>query len=173
MRTFWCCALVLASSLCVLATQGEAAEPRGKLRVGVYDNRAIAVAWAPSRFNPVAEKMKEMEQAKAAGDEAKQKELKAWGQSHQRKLHRQGFGRMPVDDLLAPVKDRLPEVARKTSVDAIVWQCDYAGENVEMVDVTSELVELFDPSPKTRKIAAEIVTKPPVDLDEIEKHHDH
>jgi hypothetical protein len=32
--------------------------PKGKkIRIGTYDSRAIAIAYAPSRFNPVREKM--------------------------------------------------------------------------------------------------------------------
>jgi hypothetical protein len=151
---------------------GWTAEPARRVRIGTYDNRAIAVAYAPSKYNPVAEKMKEYEKAKADGDEAKQKELKAWGEKHQRQLHRQGFGRAPVDDLLLAVKEKLPEAARRANVDAIVWQCDYAAE-VDVVDVTDELVQLFEPSPRVLKIVAELKNKPPLDPDLIEKHHDH
>jgi hypothetical protein len=31
-------------------------------------------------------------------------------------------------------------------VDAIVFECDFAGEGVEVVDVTDEVVKLFDPT---------------------------
>ena len=58
-------ALVCGSAAAVRA---RSSEPR--IRVGTYDNRAIAVAYAPSRFNPVAEKMKEHATAKQAGDSA-------------------------------------------------------------------------------------------------------
>ena len=92
-------------------SMGRPQQATPKLRVGTYDNRAIAVAYAPSRFNPGGEKMREYRQAAAEGDEARMAELSAWGEAHQRALHRQGFGRVPVDDLLAHVADRLPEVA--------------------------------------------------------------
>ena len=164
--------VVLACSAGARAFAAEPTAPDKKLRIGTYDNRAIAVAFAPSKYNPVAEKMKEMEKAKAAGDEAKQQELKVWGEAQQRKLHRQGFGRAPVDDLLAAVKDKLPEAAHRAGVAAIVWQCDYAGDNVEIVDVTDELVRLFEPSERVLKIVKDLKGKPPLDLDVIEKHRD-
>jgi hypothetical protein len=91
-------------------------ESKPRLRVGVYDNRAIAVAYAPSKYNLVQDKMKQYEEAKKAGDSARAKELQDWGAKHERQLHRQGFGRVPVDDLLAHVKDRLPEIARKATL---------------------------------------------------------
>lgn len=50
----------------------------------------------------------EMQGAKAAGDQARMKELEERGQALQRKLHRQGFGSVPVDDILAHGKDRIP-----------------------------------------------------------------
>lgn len=147
------------------------ADPVNKIRLGVYDNRAIAVAYAPSKFNPVREKMQQLEQARDAGDTQRATQLEQWGQQHQRQLHRQGFCRVPVDDLLAHVQDRLPEVARSTRVSAITWQCDYSAPEVEVVDITDALVMLFEPSEKTLETVEQIKKHKPVDLDEIEKHH--
>jgi hypothetical protein len=165
------------ANACVLSlwcsTIASAAEPASNLRVGIYDNRAIAVAYAASKHNPVAGKMKEHKEAKAAGDTERVKELEAWGKKHQRQLHRQGFGRVPVDDLLTCVKEKLPEVAEDGGVDVIVWQCDYSGPNVEVVDITKELVQLFDPSEKTLKTVAELKKHDPIDLDTVEEHHEH
>jgi hypothetical protein len=145
-----------------------------KIRIGTYDNRAIAIAWGGSKYNPVGQKLEEKKKAEADGDTKKVEELKEWGKAHQRQLHRQGFGKVPVDDLLAAVKDRLPEVAKKTGVVAIVWQSDFVGENVEVVDVTQELVKLFDPSERVlRWTAPEALKKTaPLDLDFIEKNQD-
>ena len=128
-----------------VASVGNQDAPK-KVRVGTYDNRAIAVAYAPSKYNPVAEKMKERKQAEQAGDKERIAELDAWGEKHQREVHRMGFGRVPVDRLLAHVADRIPDVAREAGVDVIAWQCDYAAPGIEVVDVTDELVSLFDPS---------------------------
>ena len=58
-----------------------------KVRVGIYDNRAIAIAYAASSFDPVSGKMKEYEAAKQAGDKKRVKELESWGKAHQRLLH--------------------------------------------------------------------------------------
>jgi len=71
------------------------------------------------------------------------------------------------------MKDRFPEVARKTGVDVIAWQCDYAGPDVGVVDITKDLVLLFEPSEKTLKTVEELMKHAPLDLDYIEQHHDH
>ena len=167
-----CRMLLVGSILAAAASSAWAEDARPKVRLGVYDNRAIAVAYAASTFNPVKQKMADYEQAKSAGDDARIRELKEWGEKHQRQLHRQGFGRVPVDDLLAHVKDKLPELARNANIDAIVWQCDQAGPHVEVVDITSELVQLFEPSEKTLRTVAELKKHAPADLDVIEQHHD-
>lgn len=143
---------------------------QAKFRIGTYDSRAIAVAYAASRFNPVRGKMKEMEAAKAAGDQVKVKQLEQWGQALQRQLHRQGFSRVPVDDLLAHVKDRIPEVAARAGVQAVMMQCDWAAAGVEVVDVTEALVALYEPSARTLSIVQDMKGKPPLPLDELEKH---
>lgn len=142
-----------------------------KVRIGVYDSRAIAIAFAPSKYNPVKENMKKYQRAKADGDKNKVKKLEEWGKKHQRQLHRQGFSIVPVNDLLEHVKEEMEGVAKKANVDAIVRKCDFVGNNVEVVDVTDELVKLFDPSEKTWKFVRSIKDKPGVDLDEVEKHN--
>ena len=91
-------------------------------------------------------KIEEFKEATAAGDSAKINELEAWGPRFQRQLHFQGFGRAPVDDLLLLVKDKIPDVAKRTGVDLIGWYPDYTGAEVEVVDITDELVSLFNPT---------------------------
>jgi hypothetical protein len=142
-----------------------------KIRIGTYDSRAIAIAYAPSKFNPVKANMEKYNVAKIAGDKKKMKELEAWGEKHQRQLHRQGFSNLPVHDLLSHVKDQLPTVAKEAGVIAIVAKCDFTSETVEVVDVTERLVELFDPSEKTLKYVREIKNVKPIDIDELDDTH--
>jgi hypothetical protein len=150
-----------------LLLAGAAADERvaaDKTRVGAYDTRSIAVAFANSRFNPVREKMADYEKAKAAGDDAKVKELQAWGEQYQRLLHFQGFGRVPVSDLLEPVKDKVAKLAEEKQLAIIVMSCDYVSEQVEVVDITEDLVKLYDPTEKTLKMALEIRKVKPASL---------
>lgn len=174
MRALPILAATLAATLfCLLGSGQSAQKAPARTRIGTYDNRAIAVAYAGSRFNPVAQKMQELRAAEAAKDQERVRELQAFGEKHQRALHRQGFGRAPVDDLLEHVRDRLPELAREHRLDAIAWQIDYSGAEVERVDVTEALVALYEPSAQTLATIAELKKHAPADLDEIERGHDH
>jgi hypothetical protein len=148
------------------AQQPGAADPpaAGKTRIGTYDNRSIAVAYAASKFNPVGEKLKERDAAKQAGDAAKIAELEAWGKSHQRMLHFQGFGRVPVKDLLEHVKDGLAQVAKDHQLTAIVMDCDYTAADTEVVDVTDDLVDLFQPTDRVRDMARKVRDAEPVSI---------
>jgi hypothetical protein len=148
--------------------QNDAPSPAaGKLRVGTYDSRAIAVAYAASAFNPVAEKMKEHAAAKAAGDAAKVAELEAWGETHQRMLHFQGFGRVPVKDLLEHVRAGVTQIAADERLAIVTMDCDFAGADVEVVDVTEQLVELFKPTERTREMARKVRAAQPVSLTDL------
>jgi hypothetical protein len=135
---------LLAIVAAVVIVPAIAADETG-LRVGTYDNRAIAIAYANSDLLPVAAKKAEQAAARAAGDTAKVRELEAWGERHQQELHLKGFCHAPVDDLLALVADGIPTVAANAGVDVIARACDFVGEGVEVVDVTMELVMLFNP----------------------------
>ena len=159
--------LVIVAAAIVVPASG--AEP-ANLRVGVYDNRAVTVAYAHSEFNPVDEKMKKHKQAEAQGDTGRMKELEAWGERHQHELHLKGFCHAPVDDLLAYVEDRLPEVARRTGVDVIARACDYVAEDVDVVDVTMELVALFDPGEEALRTIEQMEGVEAVPLADIERH---
>lgn len=151
----------------IAVSAGEEEPEKTKIRIGTYDSRAIAIAYAASQFNPVAEKMVAYEKAKAEGDQAKVKELEAWGQQHQRQLHFQGFGRVPVGDLLEPVKEQVARIARDQQLAAVAMNCDFAGQQVELVDITEDLVKLYNPTEKTWKHVREIRKFKPVSLIEL------
>jgi hypothetical protein len=151
------------------ASSGTAASPANKVRIGTYDNRSVAVAYAASKHNPVKEKWAAYEKAKTVKDQAKIKELEAWGEEHQKLLHFQGFGRVPVSDLLEPVKDQVREMAQKKGLAAITMSCDFVGIDVEVVDVTEDLVKLYEPSERTLKMARDIRKAKQVGLVELSK----
>ncbi len=153
-----------------LAPQAPAGKPdAAKLRVGVYDSRGILMAWFHSEYNDLAlaDLMKEYEQAKQAGDEERVKELGAMGPRIQRRLHFQGFGRAPVTELLTHVEDQLPALAKELGVDVIAFECNYSGDNVEVVDITLDLIMLYDPSPETIKMIKEVMKQDPIALEEL------
>jgi hypothetical protein len=175
--TRWLIVLTAALAATCLLSGARADSPAAqKMRIGIYDTRSIAVAYARSSL--MADRLKQMKQdrdaAKAAGDEKKVKEIEARGAALQRQLHRQGFSNMPVDDLMSSVKDVLPQVAKDANVSAIAPRVNFSDDgSVEVVDVTDKLVAVFKPDEKTTQIIAELKNHPPVDLDELEKTHTH
>ena len=142
-------------------------EKTAVLRVGIYDNRGILMAWFASKYNDVAGQQSEYAQAKLAGDDERMKKVVKF----QQRLHFMGFGRAPVSELLKPIEDQLPALAKALGVDVIAFECNYFGDNVEIVDITLDLAKLYDPLPETMKGVREIMAQDPVALEEL-THND-
>jgi hypothetical protein len=159
-------------ALWVLTSATVSAQPHtNKLRVGVYDSRAVAVAYANS--SEFRESMKaiqaDYQKAKAARDEKRMKEIDSQMKLQQRRLHEQGFSTGSVAGIIAKIKGAFPGVAKKAGVQAIVskWELNYQSPEVEVVDVTDELAALFHVSDKGREWAQGVRSKPPVPIEEI------
>jgi hypothetical protein len=170
-----CLALTLIIGACFIYSMVRAENPAAKAekekhRVGTFDSRAIAIAYASSNeFNQSIKKlMEEHKQAKADGNEQKAKELEAQGNAHQQKLHMQGFSTASVSEYLVHIKDRLPVVAKEAGVDVIVskWDLVYQSPDAEFVDVTELMVKQFNPNEKILKTISELKKHPPISLEE-------
>jgi len=83
--------------------------------------------------------------------------------------HLQVFGNAPIHDILREMGSAIEEEARKVGADLVVRDVDVAfrGEGVEVVDITSSLVERFEPTEKTRSMIADLKTHPPIPLEEM------
>ena len=159
-------------ALCLLTGATMPAQAQtNKLRIGVYDSRAVAVAYANStEFRDSLKAVQaDYQEAKAAKDETRTKAIKGRMKLQQRRLHEQGFSTGSVAGIMAKVKDALPGVAQKARVQAIAskWELNFQSPGVEAVDVTDELVALFHVSDKGRQWAKSVSAKPPLPLEEI------
>lgn len=162
---------LFAIALLALPLSAQAQETAKKIRVGVYDNRAIALAYFGSDYNEFIKKRSEFQEVQKSGDSARIEELNEWVGKFQRQIHFQGFCRAPVDDLLLLVKDKMAGLASRTGVDIIGWYPDYTGAEVEIVDITDELVALFNPSESKLKEIKGLKGVEPIALSDVE--HDH
>ena len=130
--------LVLAA-LGALTVCGQSAGP--VVRIGTYDSRAIAVAYARSSMpgKLQAQLIAEREKAKAAGDEKRVRELEAQGKAQQARLHEQGFSTASVANLMERIRPEIPAVARAAGVTLVVskWEVMYRDPAVQYVDVTN------------------------------------
>jgi hypothetical protein len=149
------------------------------VRVGVYDSRALAVAWVHSDLHEQELRAlhEEHAQAKASGDRERVQDLEARGQAMQEAAHRQVFGNAPVEDVLEIMKDALPGIARDAGVDVIVrtWDVTWQDPAAQVVDITDRMVDWFHPDAKALKIISQIRTAPVIpqkDLDRMNHSHD-
>ena len=146
-----------------------------KVRVGTFDSRAIALAYARSAMfaadrAPVMKDLEDRyEKAKAEKNEQVIKELEARPPTYHKLQMLQCFSTASVADILEKVKDQLPKVAQEAGVDMIVskWEIAYSNSTSEIVDVTSHLVKLFNPDEQTLKLIEGLSKQPPMPLLEV------
>jgi hypothetical protein len=146
--------------------------------VGTFDSRGVVMAYVSSNaFKEYlaaqkADITKAIERARAAGDLALVRELDALGPAMQERTHRQGFGTAPIDDIMARIADKLPGVAEKARVDVIVskWALGYHKPGAKFVDVTDQLVALFEPSADTLAGVRKLVASEPLSPEQLGQH---
>jgi hypothetical protein len=91
--------LVLLMNTTVEAGQVQERTSEPGIHVGTFDSRALAIAYYRSEaFSRQINEMKaEHEEAKAAGDEGRVRELEVKGSAQQELMHKQGFSTWRVD----------------------------------------------------------------------------
>ncbi len=159
-------------ALCVLTSATTSAQSQmNKLRIGVYDSRAIAIAYGNSaEFQQSLKPVRaDYNKAKAEKNDKRMKEIDAQMRLQQRRLHEQGFSTGSVAGYMAKIKESLPDVAKRAKVQAIVskWELNQQSPDVEVVDVTDELVALFHPSEKVLGWVKDLKNHPPLPIEEI------
>ena len=164
------CVVASMMALTGCARESASAPAGARERIGVYDSRAIAVAFAGSEvFNEwMSALAEEHAKATAAGDQKRVAELEAEAAERQKLMHKQGFSTAPVDNILEQVRDRLPAIKEKTGVSVLVskWDTDMLAKHsaTERVDVTIELIDAFNPNERQRRSAIEIQKHKPIPL---------
>ena len=171
-------ALLLMAGLVLHAENSATQIEKKSEKIGVYDSRAIAIAFTGSdiykkQMDPL---MAEFDKAKAAGDQKRIEELKTEGANRQKLRHKQGFSTAPVDDILENIKNELLEIEKKEGFSVIISKWDKGAlskhPKAELVDVTMMLVDAFHPSEKQRKSAIEIQKHDPISLEQADKIND-
>jgi len=154
----------------------SASAQTNRLRIGIYDSRAVAVAYMNS--TEFAAKLKavhaEYDAAKQAGDTNKLKQIEVRMKASQARAHEEGFSTGSVAEIMATVKDAVPGVAKSAGVELIAskWEVNYQSANIETVDVTGQLTVLFHTSDRGRKWAQKIQARPPLSREALDEHQD-
>jgi hypothetical protein len=175
MRTF----AIILSLLTSFVVSGESVSEKKTVNaVGIYDSRAIAVAYAGSVFcrNYIKGLNTRYNAAKAAGDEEAMLKAEAEAEKHQKQLHSQAFSTAPVDNILRHIKDRLPDIRKEAAVDIIISKWDTKSlakyETAQKKDITMLLVELFKPDARRLNMVKEIQKAKPISIKEAENIKD-
>lgn len=164
---------LIGAATLVWVSTGHAQEPSpsSSERIGTFDSRAVAIAYYRSakfqeHFRGL---MIKLEEAKASGDEWRVKELEAYGPAMQHRMHQQGFSTGSVREIMEKISDALPEIAQEASVSVIVskWEVAYGSPAADLVDLTPQIVALFNPSEETLKIVKGLKTSEPVPIDQM------
>jgi Skp family chaperone for outer membrane proteins len=179
---------ILGTVIGILGLSATGGEPAVKdpgqtvktLRVGMFDSRAVALAYyrkfyrSPEFVAGLKKLNDEHDKAEAAGDHEKAKKLEAEGKAGQERSHSQFFGSAPIDEIVAKIKDQIPEIAKQAGVDLIVskWSVTYLSPGAEFVDVTEPMARLFQPDEETWKILREYPKHQPLSAEELQKHKD-
>lgn len=164
-------AVALGLTLAALTSTARA-QTNTTERIGIYDSRAVAIAYAGSSYQQARmnELVRQQKQAKAAGNKKEIARIEAEGRAWQAALHRQGFGTAPVADLLTNISNALPTIQAEAKVTQLISKWNEPElknhASAEKIDVTMKLVDAFHPSERQRRHAIEIQTKEPVKLKE-------
>ena len=172
---------MLLAGLLVLTLSAQSTTTMGEnptVVVGTFDSRGVLFAYVGSdEFKDYlsaqqADVGRALERARGAGDEELVAKLDALGPAMQKRIHEQGFGTAPVDDIIARIEDKLPDIAKQAGVEVIVskWTLAYQSPAAKFVDVTDLLVAEFDPNEETLQGIREIVAQAPVPLDQLGDH---
>jgi Skp family chaperone for outer membrane proteins len=164
--------LILGALAFVAACSQGGDNPKGtKTRIGTFDSRAVALAfWHSDEGKKQIDGIfEEHKKAKAAKDEKRVKQLAIEGPGLQVRMHQQVFSTGSVTDIVEKIKAKLPQIAKDAGVSLIIpkWQIAYRDPSVEYVDVTPQLVKLFNPADKTLKAIEELRKQEPIPIEKM------
>lgn len=141
------------------------------LKIGTYDSRTIIFAWSRSDFfrQHMAKFKSANDSAQKAKDTAKIRALSIQAISYQHLLHQMIFGTGTVAFVMDLVKDKISEVARNAGVSIVLskWELIYKDPSAEVVDITEQIVQLFNPKEDIHKMMEEIRKTEPVPLEDL------
>lgn len=143
--------------------------------IGVYDSRSVAVAFAGSaKFNAqVAPIAREISAARKRGDKAKTAANEQKMRDLQAQLHRQAFGTEPVTAILALYPAQVKLLMATQGLTALVSQWNEPELKrhaaARRVDVTEDLINLFEPSGHQRRSALAIRKSKPLGPEQLKK----
>ncbi|MEI6140381.1 MAG: hypothetical protein WCP85_14020 [Mariniphaga sp.] len=165
------CTTVLILTAIFMANSSFAQNNPTRMKIGVYDSRVVVFAW--SRSNYFKEQMGKIRQhsdsAMKTNDTLKIKEVSIQAMSYQHLLHQMVFSNGSAASILELVKDKLPEVAKQAGVSIVVskFELNYQDPSIEIVDLTTQVSQLFNPTENIDNMVGNIKKDQPIPLDKL------
>jgi Skp family chaperone for outer membrane proteins len=140
------------------------------LRIGIFDSRAVALAWynSPGGRKDLGGLHEELRHAKERRDTERVKEIEALGPARQQLMHQQVFSNGSISNFLPALATTLETVAKEKGVAVIVskWEIAWKDPAFEYVDVTDALIAAMKPDAKVQRWLADMKSKEPLPLAE-------
>lgn len=138
-----------------------------KIRIGLFDSRAVAIAYYQSNYHEqdLKKLLNEYNKASDAGDTLLAIKISNRVEVLQMIAHDKGFGKGTVNNILDRFKIQIDELANRENLSMIVskWEVYSLGNAFEIVDITDEVVTIINPDPKVRNYYREIIGKVPIE----------
>jgi hypothetical protein len=160
--------LILFISLCLIIISGRESIAQDKIRIGVFDSRAVAVAFYNSKFSNVQQIFGEIgKRMKAAQDSNNTEEItniQEEAKMRQAFIHEQGFGKGSVSAIMEMMKDKIIELSNKENLNVLIsrWELVFTSTNAEVIDVTDKITDLFEPDERIKTILQEMKKQEPI-----------
>lgn len=165
-------AVMIIWTSAVSATDSSKNE-RSKICVGVFDSRAVACAHFGKFIEEGGLEKIYSEHAKAEkqGNAERAKQLASKAQQLQKQIHMRVFGTAAIDDILAEIENQISDIAQSENLDIVInkWDITYQKPSAKFVDITAQLVNLFEPDKETLDKIESLLEHEPVPQKELKK----
>ena len=147
-----------------------AQKTKAAIRIGTYDSRIVTFAWSRSDYfkQRLIKINQQSDSAMKAHDTARIKELSVEAMSYQHLLHLMIFSNGSIGFVMAIVKDKLPGLAKTAGVSVILskWELNFSDPSIEIVDLTSQVAQIFQPKENIDQMSKDISAQQPIPIDE-------
>ncbi len=147
-----------------------AQKTKAAIKIGTYDSRIVTFAWSRSDYfkQRLIKINQQSDSATKAHDTARVKELSVEAMSYQHLLHLMVFSNGSIGFIMAIVKDKLPGLAKTAGVSVILskWELNFSDPSIEIVDLTSQVAQLFHPKENIDQMSKDISAQQPIPIDE-------
>jgi hypothetical protein len=115
------------------------------VRVGTFKRTEVVVAYYRSSIHDrfLQSLQADRDQAAAAGNQQRVKEIEAKGEAAQNLAHRQLAGEAALENILDHLRKEFPQIAAEAGVKILVEQPLYIDPALKTVDVTDLIIKRF------------------------------